>query len=121
MHRRPPREFAREFRRDSTDADHALWFHLRDRRLAGLKFRRQHAIGRCTVDFACVECRLVVELDRGQHLEARRYDAARTACLEQRGWRVLRLWDRDVLLQRTAAPEAIVAAARLSAPESAPG
>jgi adenine-specific DNA-methyltransferase len=120
MHRLPPREFARKLRRDSTDAEHALWFHLRDRRLAGLKFRRQHAIGRYTVDFACIACRLVVELDGGQHLKARRYDDARSAFLEARGWRVLRLWDRDVLLQPTAALEAILAAARLSAPESAP-
>lgn len=120
MHRLPPRDFARRLRRDSTDAERALWFHLRDRRLVNLKFRRQHAIGRYTVDFACIECRLVVELDGGQHLEARRYDDARTASLEERGWRVLRFWDRDVLLQPTAVPEAILAAARLSAPESSP-
>ena len=120
MHRLPPREFARKLRREGTDAENALWFHLRDRRLCGLKFRRQHAIGRYTVDFACIECRLVVELDGGQHLEARRHDAVRTAFLEQEGWRVLRLWDREVLLQRTAALEAILAAARVSGPESAP-
>ncbi|MCE3002781.1 MAG: DUF559 domain-containing protein [Xanthomonadaceae bacterium] len=121
MHRLPPREFARLLRRDSTDAEHALWFHLRNRRLAGLKFRRQHAIGRYTVDFACIECRLVVELDGGQHLDAHRYDAARTAFLERHGLRVFRLWDREVLLQRAAALAAILAAARLSAPGCAPG
>lgn len=121
MHHLPPREFARRLRRDSTYAEHALWFPLRNRRLAGLKFRRQHAIGRYTIDFACIERRLVVERDGGQHLEARRHDAARTALLERHGWRVLRSWDREVLRLRGAALAAILAAACLSAPGCAPG
>lgn len=58
----------RTLRRNSTEAEHALWQHLRGRRLLGLKFRRQHRIDRFFVDFACLENRLIVEVDGSQHL-----------------------------------------------------
>jgi very-short-patch-repair endonuclease len=121
MPRLAPREFARKLRHNGTDAERALWFHLRDRRLGGLKFRRQHPIGPYTVDFACVEAGLVVELDGGQHLEARSRDAARTAFLESRGWRVIRLWNHEALTLRIDALQAVLAAARLTSRAPAPG
>lgn len=121
MPRLAPREFAPKLRRDGTDAERALWFHLRDRRLRGLKFRRQHSIGPYTVDFACIEARLIVELDGGQHLDAVSRDAARTAFLEAQGWRVIRLWDHEALTLRTEALAAILAAAGPTSPAPAPG
>ena len=80
-----------------TDAELRLWHYIRDRRLAGHKFRRQHPIGRHFADFACVECRLAVELDGGQHAEHCEADTRRTAQLKKLGWRVIRFWDNDVL------------------------
>jgi len=86
---------AKTLRRNSTDAERRLWCALRDRRLAGLKFRRQQPIGRYVVDFVCQERRLVIEVDGGQH--GPDVDAPRTAHLEGCGYRVLRFWNPDVL------------------------
>jgi very-short-patch-repair endonuclease len=88
---------ARKLRRDQTDAERALWFRLRDRRLRGLKFRRQMPLDRYIVDFCCESARLIVELDGGQHAERIREDAARTQTLEAMGYLVLRFWNNDVL------------------------
>ena len=90
---------ARILRRDSTDAERRLWSALRARGLDGARFRRQHPIDRYFADFACVNLRLVIELDGGQHTDPDHaaYDAARTAVLETCGWRVLRFSNLDVL------------------------
>ena len=88
-----PTEFARELRKNPTDAERALW-----RILARLRprFTRQYPIGPYTVDFACRRARLIVEADGGQHLDSK-YDATRSAELEACGWQVLRYWDNDAL------------------------
>src|SRR5262245_5940120 len=75
-------KFARRLRRNQTDAERVLWFRLRDRRLAGLKFKRQVPIDRFVVDFVCKDERLIIELDGGQHDETRARDANRTEILE---------------------------------------
>ena len=90
-------EFARELRKGQTDAEALLWRRLRDRRLGGFKFRRQHAIGRFIVDFVCPERMLVVELDGGQHTDRIRYDDGRTRWLQAHGYVVLRYWNDDAL------------------------
>jgi very-short-patch-repair endonuclease len=87
---------ARQLRVDATDAERRLWAVLRDRRLGGFKFRRQHRLGPFIVDFICFECRLIIEADGGQHAD-NKYDERRTAWLEQRGWRVVRYWNTDIL------------------------
>ena len=69
---------------------------LCSRQLAGYKFRRQLPIDRYFADFACVEARLVVELDGGQHGERQTYDAQRTKVLEACGWRVIRFWNHQL-------------------------
>ena len=89
-------DLARLLRRDTTEAEKALWRLLRNRSLGGVKFRRQCSIGRYVADLACLERRLVVEADGGQHA-ASETDAARTAWLESQGFRVLRFWNRDIL------------------------
>jgi len=91
-----PSERARELRQDSTDAERRLWSALRDRRLRGYRFRRQHPIGEFIVDFACTRHRLVVEADGGQHSD-NEADGSRTAWLEAEGWRVMRFWNNEVL------------------------
>jgi len=92
---------ARQLRSTSTDAERLLWSKLRDRRLAGYKFRRQHPVGPFFADFACIECMLVVELDGGQHYEdgGVRRDATRTVVLTEHGFDVLRFSNRDVFAE----------------------
>ncbi|WP_205953498.1 endonuclease domain-containing protein [Pseudoxanthomonas winnipegensis] len=97
--------YARVLRREMTDAERLLWKQLRGGQLEGLKFRRQHPIPPYLADFCCIERRMIVELDGGQHSQGR--DAARTAFLESQGWRVLRFWDNEVLLEVEAVVEAI--------------
>ncbi|MXY79836.1 MAG: endonuclease domain-containing protein [Chloroflexi bacterium] len=87
---------ARQLRRDATDAEQRLWSVLRDRQLAGDKFRRQTPIGPYIADFLCMQRRLVIELDGGQHQQRADSDRERTRFLESRGYRVLRFWNNDV-------------------------
>ena len=98
MRERQKTKFARHLRRVMTHAEISLWHHLRNRVLMGYKFRRQHPMGPYIVDFACLEKKLVVELDGSQHCEAR--DAARTRNIEAMGYRVLRFWNNDALIQQ---------------------
>jgi very-short-patch-repair endonuclease len=63
------REGTRKLRRDQTDAEQRRWTRLRDRQLCGAKFRRQHPIGPFAADFCCLQGKLIVELDGGQHAE----------------------------------------------------
>jgi len=100
---------ARRLRRDATDAELALWQRLRSRAIDGWKFVRQEPVGPYTVDFVCRECRLIVEVDGGQHAESAS-DAARDAWLMTRGYRVLRFWNNDVLGNPMGVLETIAAA-----------
>ncbi len=88
---------ARALRKNPTEAERALWKHLRMRQLEGHKFRRQQPLGRYIVDFVCLEKKLIVEVDGGQHSELVVSDSTRTAWLEAQGFRVLRFWNHDVL------------------------
>ena len=88
---------ARKLRQNATDAETLLWRHLRDRRLAGFKFRRQHVIGHYIVDYVCPSEKLIVELDGGQHADRADYDERRTGYLESNGFRVVRFWNNDLL------------------------
>jgi very-short-patch-repair endonuclease len=88
------RDAARRLRRDPTEAEHKLWRAIRGSAL-GVGFRRQHPIGSAIADFACVEGRLVVELDGGQHGGAA--DGERDAAMQAAGWRVLRYWNNEVI------------------------
>ncbi len=87
---------ARSLRRRSTDAELRMWYLLRDRRLEDYKFRRQVPIGPWTADFLCVQAKLVVEVDGGQHSESQR-DTERDRDLTARGYRVVRYWNHEVL------------------------
>ena len=87
---------ARQLRGNMTDAERALWRLLRHRQINNLRFRRQVPIDYYIVDFACLEARFIVEVDGGQHAESQT-DQARDAYLRSQGFRVLRLWNKDVL------------------------
>jgi very-short-patch-repair endonuclease len=91
-------ERARELRRRMTPPEARLWVCLRGKRLAGLKFRRQHPIGPYVLDFYCPSAKLAVEVDGQSHEHPERitHDARRTAWLRERGVRVIRLTAEDV-------------------------
>jgi len=111
---------ARSLREAPTDAESLLWYHLRDRRLANYKFRRQRSIGPYFADFACLEAKLVVELDGGQHVVAASYDENRTRFIEAQGYRVLRFWNNEVLTQTDAVRERILQALQEDNPHPSP-
>ncbi|MCF8878658.1 DUF559 domain-containing protein [Hyphobacterium sp. SN044] len=92
------RDRARQLRNNATDTEQWLWLHIRHWRKEGFPVRRQVPIGPYIADFACHTCRVVIELDGGQHNtpEARSADAERSAWLESRGYKVLRFWNSDI-------------------------
>jgi len=73
----------------------------------GNRFRRQQPIAPYIVDFVCFEKKLIVELDGGQHAEQSAYDAERTTWLESQGFRVLRFWNNQILMEIEAVKEVI--------------
>jgi very-short-patch-repair endonuclease len=87
---------AAELRKEPSPAEAKLWAALRTLRKQGFHFRRQHAIGPYITDFCAPRYTLVIEVDGGQHLDQKEYDADRTAFLETQGYRVLRFWNGDV-------------------------
>ena len=91
---------ARQLRRHATEAETRWWQNLRGRRLGNCKFRRQVWIGPFIADFLCMDAMLVVEVDGSQHIGDAAYDADRTAYLANKGYRVIRVWNNDVM-QRT--------------------
>jgi very-short-patch-repair endonuclease len=93
-----------------TDAERRLWSRLRKRQVLECQFRRQFQLGGYIVDFVCLERRLIVEVDGGQHAEQEDYDAARTDWLEEQDYRVLRFWN-DAVLNETDAVIAAIAEA----------
>jgi very-short-patch-repair endonuclease len=107
---------ARRLRSSSTQAELALWVRLRARRLQQLKFRRQFPVSGYVVDFVCLEAKLVVEVDSGQHADLEAEDAHRTAVLGASGFHVLRFWNDDVLKRLDSVLEEILrtANARIS-------
>jgi very-short-patch-repair endonuclease len=91
-----------------TDAEHAMWRLLRDRRLSSLKFRRQVPFRSYILDFVCFERRIVVEIDGSQHAGSLR-DKMRDEVLASEGFRVIRYWNNDVLQRRNAVLEDLFA------------
>jgi very-short-patch-repair endonuclease len=104
-----PDERARQLRKNMTDAERKLWHYLRLRQLEGHKFRRQVRIGPYIADFVCLKAMLVIEVDGGQHADARAYDSRRDDFLRGQGYRVLRFWNNEVLSNMDGVWLAIVA------------
>ncbi|MDX8505769.1 endonuclease domain-containing protein [Mesorhizobium captivum] len=99
---------ARELRIDETEAEYRLWGELRGRHLNGYKFVRQVPLGPFFADFVCREKALIVEIDGSQHADSPT-DAARTAWLNRHGYSVLRFWNQEVLAERRAVLDTILA------------
>ena len=104
----PILERSRELRQPQTPPEQRLWAALRDRRLGGYKFRRQHPIDRFIVDFFCHECSLVVEVDGDSHATQIEYDQARTEWLNDHGYTVVRFTNQDIYKRFPAVLEAIL-------------
>ena len=100
---------AKRLRRDLTVSERKLWSVLRNAQLGGAKFRRQQPIGPFIADFVCQDCRLIVEADGGQHAESAT-DVRRTAFLEEKGYRVLRFWNNDILENVEGVAQVIISA-----------
>jgi very-short-patch-repair endonuclease len=111
---------ARALRVGSTDAECKLWRYLRNRLLGGYRFRRQTPLGKYVADFVCMDAKLVVELDGGQHLERTRKDDLRSAYLARGKFQVIRFWDDDVLLRTDAVLKQILHALMQASPHPNP-
>lgn len=90
-------QIARKLRKNSTIQERKLWQLLRNRNFNNLKFKRQLPIGEYIVDFVCEEKKIIIELDGGQHNlpENIKLDNIRTEFLESKGYKVLRIWNKD--------------------------
>jgi very-short-patch-repair endonuclease len=111
---------ARKLRSNLTDAENYLWRHLRFRQIAGHKFRRQRPLGPYIVDFVCLEKKLVVEVDGGQHAENQTSDVERDMWLRSQGYEVLRFWNDEVLTKIDGVKEVILQNLNVPPPLSSP-
>ena len=91
------KQLTRQLRSNQTDAEQKMWTALRGRRFFNFKFRRQHSVDASIVDFCCLEARLIIEIDGGQHAQQRFQDQRRTQRLNRQGYQVLRFWNHEVL------------------------
>ena len=101
------RRQAKALRQLSTDAESRLWWLLRSRHLGDMKFRRQVPIGPWIADFISFDKRLIVEADGSQHSE-NQYDKIRDTDLRQRGFRILRFWNNDIIFRTNSVLGAIL-------------
>lgn len=90
-------EYAKQMRREMTEPETKLWLSLRAKRFEGVKFRRQKVIGRYIADFASNIPKLVIEVDGDTHADREELDAIRTRYLEDKGYRVVRFLNSDVI------------------------
>jgi very-short-patch-repair endonuclease len=100
---------AKPLRKRMTDAEYRLWYRLRAHRFDSAKFKRQVPIGPYVADFVCFDCKLLIELDGGQHADNAR-DVRRDAWFAAQGFRTLRFWNNDVLRNTNGVLEVIAAA-----------
>jgi very-short-patch-repair endonuclease len=110
----------RVLRGNMTDAEQQLWKHLRRGQLGGFKFRRQHPFGDYILDFVCLEAKLIIEVDGGQHVANEEEDALRTTDLEKAGFRVLRFWNHEVMGELEKVQDAIWLALHTPSPSQPP-
>lgn len=111
---RKTRRRAKELRRPMTRAEVILWTRLQKRQVMGLHFRKQHPAGPYIADFACVETKLIVEVDGATHSteDERAHDERRRQYLEAQGWTILRVWNDEVYRNENGVVETIMDWAR---------
>jgi very-short-patch-repair endonuclease len=105
------RDRAKEMRSRPTDAEYRLWQILRAKRFLGYKFRQQVPIDFYIADFVCFSQRLILEVDSGQHAENPR-DEARDAYLRAQGFRLVRIWNKELFDNEEGVAELILSALR---------
>ena len=88
---------AKQLRKTMTDVEQKLWYQLRAKRFASYKFRRQVPMQKYIADFVCYEPRIVIEVDGGQHADQKEYDQKRDEFFMQKGFKVLRFWNNEVM------------------------
>ena len=99
---------SRDLRKNLTDAEQKLWQKLRNKQINDHKFRRQFVLGNYIVDFICLDKRLIIEVDGGQHMENVDYDSQRDEWLKNQNFKVLRFWNNQVLNEIDSVLEVIV-------------
>jgi len=99
---------SRDLRKNLTDAEQKLWQKLRMKQINGNKFRRQFVLGNYIVDFICLNKRLIIEVDGGQHMDNVSYDLKRDEWLKKQNFKVLRFWNNQVLNEIDSVLEVIV-------------
>ena len=116
-------QVARILRKRDTWAERLLWSWIRDRRFSAYKFRRQHPYPPYVLDFFCLEARLNIELDGGQHglADQRNQDTDRDAMLEARGIKVLRFWNGRLRREKQIVRDLIWRTLQERAPREIPG
>ncbi|MEN8261942.1 MAG: endonuclease domain-containing protein [Nitrospirota bacterium] len=97
---------SRNLRKQQTDAERLLWNKLRAKQINNVKFRRQQPIGKYIVDFVSFEKKIIIEVDGGQHMDNSK-DRGRDEWLEKEGFKVLRFWNNEILLNMEGALEVI--------------
>ncbi len=90
--------FAKRLRQNQTKAEAALWNRLRAKQVEGIKFRRQQPIENYIVDFVSFRKRIIIEVDGGQHVKKKQTDIGRDKFFNDNGYKVLRFWNNDVLV-----------------------
>ena len=100
----------RQLRQDAPFPERLLWGKLRNRRCAGLKFRRQQPLGPYVADFFCASARVVIELDGRSHTGQEVQDKERQRYLEEMGFKVIRFTNDRVLANLAGVVEAIAMA-----------
>lgn len=113
---------AKIMRRHPTDAENFLWQHLRAKRFLGLKFKRQEPIGNYIADFICYEKKIIIELDGGQHARKRNEleDKKRDEWMKSQGFKILRIWNNEVLQNLEEVLETIAGECESPSPLSSP-
>ena len=91
------KQFARQLRKNETKAEKLVWETIRDRKLMGLKFRRQHVVQGFVLDFYCQEARLGIEIDGSVHSKRQNYDRIRQDIIESKGISVVRIRNHQIL------------------------
>ena len=113
---------ARTLRKQPTWAEKLVWRWLRARRFSGYKFRRQHPVGKYSLDFFCEEARLAIELDGGQHgfPKQRNHDTEREKFLASLSIKVLRFWNSHLRREAQAIRDTIFRELQARAPRPLP-
>lgn len=88
---------AKALRKNMTEAEQTLWYHLRAKRFVNYKFKRQSPIGKYIAGFICFKARLIIEVDGSQHARQAEYDKVREHWLASQGFTVLRFWNNEVM------------------------